>query len=55
MPWSIIRIAEGKDKGKYRVINSKTGKVFAKATTKGKAEAQVRLLGGVEHGGTPSR
>ena len=28
----------------YRVMNKNTGKVYAKKTTKEKAEAQVRLL-----------
>ncbi len=33
----------------YRVTDNK-GKVHAKATTKSKAEAQIRLLNGVSHG-----
>ena len=34
----------------YKVVNSSTGKVHAERTTKAKAEAQLRLLRGVEHG-----
>jgi len=33
---------------KYRVYND--GKIVAKSTTKKKAEAQIRLLRGIEHG-----
>ena len=36
--------------GMYKVVNSSTGKVHAEKTTKAKAEAQLRLLRGVEHG-----
>ena len=36
--------------GMYKVVNSSTGKVHAERTTKAKAEAQLRLLRGVEHG-----
>jgi hypothetical protein len=44
MPYKILRI------GKYfRVINSQTGKVHAEHTTKHNAEAQVRLLKGLEY------
>jgi hypothetical protein len=38
--------------GKYRV--STPSNVHAKATTKKKADAQARLLRGVEHGWKPS-
>ena len=38
----------------YKVINKKTGKVHAKCSTKEKAEAQVFLLRGVEHGWKPT-
>jgi len=41
-----------KTDGKYRV--STPGGVKAKHTTKGKAEAQGRLLRGVEHGWKPT-
>ncbi len=50
MPYAIEKITEGKNKGKYRVINSQTGKVHAKATSKSNAQKQVRLMLGVEHG-----
>jgi hypothetical protein len=39
------------NKNKYRVWND--GKIVAKSTSKKKAEAQVRLLHGVEHGMKP--
>lgn len=35
----------------YRVVNMETGFIHAERTTKAKAEAQVRLLHGIEHGG----
>jgi len=35
--------------GKVSVINSKTGEVYAKATTSVKANAQERLLNAVKH------
>lgn len=38
---------------KYRVWND--GKIVAKGTTKKKAEAQIRLLRGIEHGLKPRR
>ncbi len=53
MPYAIEKISEGKNKGKYRVVNKQTGKVHAKATSKANAEAQVRLMLGVEHGMKP--
>ncbi len=34
----------------YRVVNTETGEVKAKRTTKKRAAAQVRLLEGLEHG-----
>lgn len=40
-------------KNKYRVYDK--GKVVAKATTKEKAEKQVRLLRGIAHGMKPRR
>ena len=36
--------------GMFRVVNTSSGKVHAERTTKAKAEAQLRLLRGVEHG-----
>ena len=44
-----------KGKGRYSVINSMTGKVHAADTTKAKAEAQIRLLRGVEAGSLKPR
>ena len=46
MPYAAIPVG----KGMYRVVNTSTGKVHAEKTTKEKAEAQIRLLQGVEHG-----
>lgn len=40
---------------RYEVVNTATGRVHAKHTSKKKAEAQVRLLRGIEHGMTPRR
>ena len=45
MPY-IIRKNTNKDT--YKVINKTTGEVHAKATTKEKAKAQVRLLKSLE-------
>ncbi len=45
MPYKIIK---NRGQSTYRVINSKTGTVHAVATTKPKAEAQVRLLNSLE-------
>jgi len=39
--------------GRYRVSHG--GKISAKATTKGKAMRQARLLHGLEHGWRPGR
>lgn len=49
MPYEIER------KGRcYSVINTKTGQVHAKCTSMKKAEAQLHLLQGVEHGWKPT-
>ena len=53
MPYSVEKISSGKNKGKYRVRNTQSGEVHAKATSKSNAEAQVRLLHGVKHGMKP--
>jgi len=45
MPYAIRKVAGG-----YRVVNTATGEVKAKRTTKARAERQVRLLHGIEHG-----
>ena len=50
MPYSIVKITSGKNKGKFKVVNKQTGEVHAKATSKANAEAQIRLLQGVKHG-----
>lgn len=44
MPYAIVKHAHGD----YSVINATTKKVYAKHTSKAKAEAQVRLLHSVE-------
>jgi hypothetical protein len=49
MPYNKIH---NKD-GTYTVKNAETGKVHASHTTKEKAEAQMRLLHGVDHGMKP--
>lgn len=38
-----------KDGKTWQVINTETGKVHSKGTTKAKAEAQIRLLHGITH------
>ena len=43
MPYIIVK-GKGKDKDCFAVVNSVTGKIHAKCTTKQKALAQVRLL-----------
>lgn len=48
MPEKITKVRKG-----YRV--STPGGVKAKHTTKAKAEAQVRLLRGIEHGMVPRK
>ena len=45
MPYRI----EANDDGTYRVVNSDTGDVKAKSTTKDDAEKQIRLLQGTVH------
>lgn len=48
MPYKIV-----KSGGKYNVVNTESGSVKARGTTKEKAEAQVRFLRGLEHGMKP--
>jgi len=55
MPWATEKITSGPNKGKYKVRNTQTGVVHAKATSKANAEAQIRLLRGVEHGMEPRK
>lgn len=45
MPYSIRKVGK-----KFQVVNTETGEVHAKGTTKKKAEAQIRLLGSKEGG-----
>jgi len=47
MPYKIIPIRGTRY---YRVINAEAREVKAKRTTRKKAESQVRLLDGLEHG-----
>ena len=49
MPYSIRPVGEGM----YQVINAESGTVHARHTTLAKAEKQVRLLYGLEHGMKP--
>lgn len=51
MPYSLI---EHPDK-RYSVKNKETGHFFSKNTTKSKAEAQIRLLHGLEYGMHPKK
>ena len=39
--------------GRFKVVNRETGNVHSKATTEAKADSQLRLLHGVEHGMKP--
>ena len=45
MPYAILPV-----KGGFKVVNTANGKVHAEHTTRAKAEAQVRLLRGIEAG-----
>jgi len=49
MPYSVRAVGDGR----FTVVNTETGNVHSKGTTKANAEAQVRLLHGVEHGMRP--
>jgi len=44
MPYAMRKLPS---QNRYRVYNTKTGKVHAKSSTKQKALAQLRLLSGV--------
>lgn len=50
MPYRLRKVGT-----RYEVVNTRTGRVHAKHTTKAKAEAQLRLLRGIEHGMVPRR
>ena len=51
MPYTIKPAA----KGLFKVVNTQTGKVHAKGTTKAKAQRQVRLLMAEEYGGVAGK
>jgi len=51
MPFAMRKLPTGH----YEVVNTESGKVKAKHTTKAKAQAQLRLLNAIAYGGfTPS-
>lgn len=50
MPYAMRKLPR---KSLYRVFNTETKKIFAKATSKQKAQAQLRYLRGIEHGWKP--
>ena len=50
MPYAILPADGG-----FKVVNTSSGKVHAEHATKENAEAQVRLLRGIEHGMTPRK
>jgi hypothetical protein len=49
MPYALLKVSGG-----YSVVNTASGKIHSKHTTLPKAEAQLRLLRGVEHGFHPT-
>ncbi len=49
MPYKVERHGR-----QYAVVNTKTGEIKAKSTSKEKAERQARLLRGIEHGWKPT-
>lgn len=51
MPYEVRKV-EGEDK--WEVVNKGSGDVKAKHTSKEKAEEQVKLLHGIEHGWRPT-
>jgi hypothetical protein len=54
MPYQIKQVKSGAT-NRYSVSNKDTGKIHAYHTTKAKAEAQVRLLHGIENGTLKTR
>jgi len=50
MPYKVNQVMGG-----FEVVNTETGAVHAKHTTKAKADRQVRLLNAVKHGMKPRR
>ena len=51
MPYTIRKV---RNKNCFEVKNKITGRVYAKCTTKDKANKQLRLLNAVEHGWRPT-
>ena len=51
MPYSLLNVGGNK----YSVVNTSTGKIHSKHTTLAKAQAQIRLLHGVEAGSLKPR
>ena len=49
MPYGLLPAG----RGSYSVVNTSSGKVHSKHTTLEKAEAQMKLLRGIEHGMVP--
>lgn len=49
MPYAIEKMD-----GKFAVVNTDTGAFKSKSTTKGKAQKQINLLRGIEHGWKPA-
>jgi hypothetical protein len=50
MPYEIVKVSGG-----FKVINKDTGKVHAKKTSKKNAQAQIRLMEGIDHGSIMDR
>lgn len=51
MPYTIRPAA----KGLFKVVNTQTGKIHAKGTTRAKAQRQINLLMAEEHGGVTGK
>jgi hypothetical protein len=49
MPYKVKRLGN-----RYQVINTETGEAESRPTTKAKAEKQLKLLRGIEHGWQPT-
>ena len=50
MPYAVRKTPKG-----FQVVNTETGELKAKHSSRDKAQAQVRLLRGIEHGMKPRR
>jgi hypothetical protein len=46
MPYKLIKLSNGK----YRVVNALTGKIHARATSRQRAVAQIRIMRRAEKG-----